>query len=110
MSQRPPRKDPPAPRDSAADRPHGPLGGLERVPDERSDRLRTPGIEDRPRGGDESTAHPPQATPGDQRRTPASGYPNENPKPRRTPPKGPGEGHPAESQNRPDGKPGHGNG
>jgi hypothetical protein len=48
--------------------------------------------------------------PGDPRKTPASGYPNEQPKPKQNPPKAPGEGHPQEPQNRPKQKPGRGNG
>lgn len=46
----------------------------------------------------------------DPRRQPAPGYPNENPRPKRQPPKAPGEGRPDEPQNDPDRKPGRGNG
>lgn len=46
----------------------------------------------------------------DPRRTPAPGYPGENPTPRHKPPKAPGEGRPDEPQNVPRRKPGRGNG
>lgn len=46
----------------------------------------------------------------DPRRQPAPGYPEENLKPKRQPPKAPGEGRPDEPQNNPTRKPGRGNG
>ena len=53
-------------------------------------------------------AHTP--TKPDTRKQPASGYPNEQPKPHAPAPKAPGEGNPDEYQNQPDQKPGRGNG
>lgn len=46
----------------------------------------------------------------DPRRHPAPGYPEEQLKPKRHPPKAPGEGGPKEPQNNPTRKPGRGNG